>query len=122
MIIEVALLLSGVSTPEFLTASERWECKFRGFSTEETVTSYFGAYRTHIEDEFGSDSTVVQNDSDALVFVFSDIGNTDVAGATRKWVRVDIIDKKSKRFKRSIVNLESPNGTTNETTGTCHRY
>ena len=122
MMIEVAMLLGSVSAPDFLTASERWECKFKGFHTEETVTSYFGAYRTHVEDEFGSNSTVVQNDSDALVFVCSDIGNTDITGATRKWVRVDIIDKTTKRFKRSIVDVKTPVGITDETVGICNRY
>jgi len=84
------------------------------------VAAYFGVFRSHVEDDFGgSDYSIAQNDTSALVFIFSDIGNTDISGETRRWAGITIIDKRTGDFKRTNVDLAlGPQ----EAQGSCKRY
>ena len=122
MSLAIALLVASADVPDFLTAQERWVCQFHAFGSEEQVKTYFGVFRSHVEDDWGQGATTIQNDSDALVFAYSDIGNTDISGGVRKWVRIDIIDKKTNRFKRSIIDVAEPKGASDQAVGECRRY
>jgi hypothetical protein len=121
----LALVAGAASTsinaiPPYYTAAEKWTCTFQGFGTNEKVTSYFGVYRSHVEDEFGSDNIIVQNDENALVFVNSSVGHADGEGKILRSASVTMIEKKGiRRFKRSIVDLlDAPD----ERIGTCAPY
>ena len=41
--------------PPYYTAQERWRCSFKWANKGEAITSYFGIYRSHVEDDFTSD-------------------------------------------------------------------
>ena len=49
--------------PTFDGAQQKWACRFESFTSHETVTGYFGVYRTRVDDEFTGDHTIVQNDA-----------------------------------------------------------
>jgi hypothetical protein len=127
MTVSIALALvagaasSSIDTiPPYYTATEKWTCTFQGFGTNDKVTSYFGVYRSHVEDEFGSDNIIVQNDENALVFVDSSIGHEDGNGKILRSATVTTIEKKGmRRFKRSVIDLlDAPA----ERIGTCAPY
>lgn len=119
-IIAAAAAVSSSQLPPYFTAQERWSCTFNAFEGEGTVTSYFGVYRSHVADEFGGiDQSISQNDAAALVFVMSDLGNTDIEGKTRKWALISMIDKRTKGFKRTLIDFDAP---PREVVGVCHPY
>lgn len=106
--------------PTFDGAQQKWACRFESFTSHETVTGYFGVYRTRVDDEFTGDHTIVQNDAKAVVFVESDVGVVHDDGKVIQSVVVTIIEKTgSHRFKRSGVELD---GNPVERTGTCAPY
>lgn len=110
---------SSPTAPPFFTAQEKWQCSFKWQDEKESVTLYFGVFRSHVEDDFVTDYSIDQNDDDALVFSFSDIGNTDVTGKTRKWVGVSMIDKRTGVFKRTNLDFNEPPKSAD---GRCNRY
>jgi hypothetical protein len=108
--------------PDFFSAQERWRCTFKWEDWEdgeEPVVEYLGVYRSHVAGNFFVDQSIAQNDESALVFVFSDIGNTDVAGMTRRWSQISMIEKRTGAFKRVNVDLA---GASQEAVGSCARY
>lgn len=119
-ILFAAAALYGSQPPPYFTAQERWACTFDAFEGGGTVTSYFGVYRSHVADELGGiDQSIAQNDAAALVFVMSDLGNTDIEGKTRKWALISMIDKRTKEYKRTLVDFDGP---PKEVSGSCRPY
>lgn len=119
----LSILLMAAQTekaPEpFYTAVERWHCAFKSLTDNDAMEQNFGVYRSHVADDGVGNYSIIQNDASALVFAFSDMGNTDTAGQTRKWANINIIDKRSRKFKKTIVDVdEGPS----ETSGRCVPY
>jgi hypothetical protein len=113
-------LTSTDEIPPFYGAQEKWACKFESFVSHDTVTGYFGAYRSHVADDIEGDHFVVQNDDKALVFVESDIGVVHSDGKVLQSVVVTMIEKTGqRRFKRSGLDLA---GNPIERTGACTPY
>lgn len=120
--------------PEILGAQERWRCIWSWDDAPEEHTSYFGVFRSHVDhvsvfDGMLADGTdllfserdhaIAQNDHAALVFVFSDMGNTDAAGMTRRWATINMLEKPTGKFKKTNVGIgDEPK----EATGRCNRY
>lgn len=120
--------------PELLKAQERWRCSWSWEGQADKHLSYIGVYRSHAElfsvfegivpekDEIlwrESDHAISQNDDSALVFVYSDMGNTDISGKTRRWATIYLLEKRSGVFKKVNVGIgDKPN----EATGHCNRY
>lgn len=109
----------GEKPPPYFTALERWSCTFPAFTGKDSVTENYGVFRSHVESEFHEDYTVAQNDAAALVFVFSDFGNTDMEGKTRRWTTVNVIDKRSRAFKTTVIDMDGP---TEQRQGRCRPY
>jgi hypothetical protein len=108
-----------VKAPPYYTAQERWKCTFPGFVGKTEVTEYFGIFRSHVESAWGSDYTLAQNDAAAVVFIASNYGETDMTGKTLHYASVGMIDKKSRRFKRTVLDIDSK---PDERVGECQPY
>lgn len=108
-----------VKAPPYYTAQERWKCTFPGFTDKTEVTEFFGVFRSHVESVWGSDYTLAQNDAAAVVFIASNYGETDMSGKTLHYASVDMIDKKSRRFKRTVLDIDSK---PDERVGECQPY
>jgi hypothetical protein len=120
--------------PALLSAQERWQCAWSWQNELEEHISYIGVFRTHVEligvfEGLRSDGkdllfnetdhSVAQNDQAALVFVFSDMGNTDVEGKTRRWATIYLLEKKTGHFQKTNVGVgDAPR----EAIGKCRRY